>query len=203
MPVVSLIDAAILLAFLASVLGACHRGIGREMLHTVMFGIVVAGGYVMFSNHTQTDSDADVSFWVMNSLYYLVTAYVLTWAVMKAVGSIIIGREVVGLRSRFWAGALCIVKIVTVVLCLNLWFAMHSPDAHPLRLKSLPQVMQDSKVVALSDRMTEKLYKWLASRNVVEYRKTVERAPEARPATPVPQSYGQQLLGPASSPASP
>jgi hypothetical protein len=202
MPPLSLIDAAILLTFLASVLGACHRGIGREMLHTVLFAIAVTGGYVMFSNHSDAVKDADVSFWVMNSLYYLATAYVLTWAAMSFLGPLVIGREVIGLRSRFWAGIVSIVKIVAVVLCLNLWFAMHSTDAHPLRLKQLPSLMQDSKVVNFSDRMTEKLYIWLASRGIVEYHKTLERAPDTTGQTPVPQTYGQQLLGPAFTPSS-
>lgn len=195
MPVLSLVDAAILLTLLASVLGACHRGIAREMLHTVLFLLVVGGGYLIYSGQAKTQTDADITFWLMNALYYLITAYILTWVVMKTFSVLIIGSEMVGLRSRFWAGVLCLTKIVSVVLCLNLWFAMHSPYAHPLRLQTLPKVMQDSRIVEFSDRVTEDLYKDLASRGVVEYRKTVDRLKEQDTGNKPVQTYGQQLLG--------
>ncbi len=173
----TLIDVAIMLALVGSVLGACHRGIGREMLHTVMFAILVAVGYVLFKNQTQAAGPNDVVFWLVNSTYYMITAYVLTWVGMKVLAPLIIGREGLGLRSRFWAGILCMAKLATVILGLNLWFAVNSPDVHPQRLNSLPVLMRDSVFVQLSDKFTDDLYRLLASKQVIEYRKSIERQP--------------------------
>lgn len=173
----TLIDVAIMLALVGSVLGACHRGIGREMLHTVMFAILVAVGYVLFKNQTQAAGPNDVVFWLVNSTYYMITAYVLTWVGMKVLAPLIIGHEAVGLRSRFWAGILCMAKLATVIFGLNLWFAINSPDVHPQRLNTLPALMRDSVLVQASDKFTEDLYKWLAGKQVLEYRKSLERQP--------------------------
>lgn len=170
----SLIDIAIGLALLLSLLGACHRGIGREMLHTVMFAILVSIGYILFKNQ-QDNSPSEVVFWVVNSSYYLITAYVLTWVGMKVLSPLVIGTEHVGLRSRFWAGALCLAKLAVVIIGLNLWFAMHTDDPHPKRLEALPAIMQDSQLVRLSDKVTEDVYKWLASKQIVEYHKVLDR----------------------------
>lgn len=176
----TLIDALIALGLIGSILGACHRGIGREMLHTVLFAILVAAGYVLFRNQAVAPDKSDVAFWVVNSTYYLMTAYVLTWVGMRILSPLMLAHEKVGLRSRFWAGTLSIVKLATVIIGLNLWFAMHSPDAHPLRLASLPKVMQESLFVRVSDMWTERLYQWLASQQIVDYNKTVERARDAQ-----------------------
>lgn len=179
MPTPTLIDVAIALAVLGSVLGACHRGLGREMLHTVMFGIMVTIGYVLFRTQAaQATSPNDVIFWLMNSLYYVVTAYVLTWVFMKVMSPLVLGRETIGMRSRFWAGILSLAKLAAVVFGVNLWFAVHSEQVHPDRLESLPPLMQQSMLVRLSDRYTEDLYKWLASKNMLEYYKTLDRKPE-------------------------
>ena len=172
----TLIDAIIGLAILGSVLSACHRGLGREMLHTVMFAIMVAIGYVLFRADVAQGATNDVVFWLMNTLYYLVTAYVLTWVMMKVLSPLIIGHEAIGLRSRFWAGVMSLLKLGAVIFGLNLWFAVHSPDAHPKRLNVLPPLLRDSMMVQLSDKFTDDLYRWLATKNVLEYRKTIERS---------------------------
>ncbi len=178
MPTPTLIDVAIAFAILGSVLGACHRGLGREMLHTVLFAILVTIGYVLFRTQAaQSASPDDVIFWLMNSLYYVITAYVLTWVGMKVLSPLVLGRESVGLRSRFWAGILSLAKLLTVVFGVNLWFAVHSQHVHPDRLESLPPLLQESMLVRTSDRFTEDLYKWLASKNILEYYKTLDRKP--------------------------
>lgn len=173
----TLIDIAIGLALFGSMLAACHRGIGREMLHTVMFGILVVVGYVMFRTQAQESGPDDVIFWLVNSMYYLITAYVLTWAAMKVLSPLVIGHETIGLRSRFWAGMLSLIKIGVVIMSLNLWFAVHSADAHPKRLNSLPPILRDSMLVQLSDKFTEDFHRWLASHNLLEYHKTLDRKP--------------------------
>lgn len=171
----TLIDVAIGLALLLSVLGACHRGIGREMLHTVMFAILVAVGYVLFKNQSDASAPGDTVFWVVNSSYYLITAYVLTWVGMKVLSPLMIGYEVVGLRSRFWAGILCIIKLAVVLFGLNLWFAVHSTEVHPQRLKNLPPILRESLLVQISDKFTEDLYHWLASKQILEYHKVLDK----------------------------
>ncbi|RYG58943.1 MAG: CvpA family protein [Alphaproteobacteria bacterium] len=177
----TLIDVAIALAILGSVLSACHRGLAREMLHTVMFAILVAVGYVLFRNKAlEASSPDDVIFWLVNSMYYLVTAYVLTWVAMKVLSPLIIGREAIGMRSRLWAGILSLAKLASVVFGLNLWFAVNNTEAHPARLESLPTILRESALVHLSDRYTEDLHVWLAENNLMEYKKTTYRKEEPK-----------------------
>ena len=174
----TLIDVAIAIAILGSVLGACHRGVGREMLHTVLFAIMVTIGYVLFRNQAgDATTTKDVAFWLVNSMYYIITAYVLTWVFMKVTAPLVLGRESIGLRSRFWAGVLSLAKLAAVVFGLNLWFAVQSDRPHPERLEGLPPIMRDSDLLRVSDRFTEDLYVWLASKNMLEYYKTRERLP--------------------------
>lgn len=173
----TLIDVAIGLAILGSVLSACHRGLGREMLHTVMFAIMVAFGYIMFRSQATGTSPDDMVFWLVNSMYYIITAYVLTWIMMKVLSPLIIGREMIGMRSRFWAGVLSLAKLMVVVFGLNLWFAVHSPDVHPKRLNVLPPLLRESLLVQLSDKFTEDLYRWLAGKQILDYYKSIDRAP--------------------------
>lgn len=173
----TLIDVAIGLFILLNILGACHRGLGREMLHTVLFLILVAIGYVLFRAAGPMENENQIAFWVVNSSYYLITAYVLTWIGMKVLSPLILGAQNNGLRSRFWAGALSIAKLATVILGLNLWFAMHSEYPHPKRLEALPAIMQSSVALRVSDKLTEDLYHWLAANNIVEYKKNLYRKP--------------------------
>ncbi len=173
----TLLDVAIGLFLILNILGACHRGLGREMLHTFIFVLLVVFGYVMFRSSTPMETAQQISFWVVNSSYYLITAYVLTWVGIKVLSPIILGPQSVGLRSRFWAGALSIAKLATVILGLNLWFAMHSQHPHPKRLEALPPIMQSSVAIHISDKLTEDLYHWLAANNVVEYKKNLYRKP--------------------------
>lgn len=173
----TLIDIAIALFLLLNILGACHRGLGREMLHTVIFLLLVAFGYIMFRTSGPVESVNEVAFWVVNSSYYLITAYVLTWVGLKIFSPLVLGPQNVGFRSRFWAGSLSIIKLATVILGLNLWFAMHTESPHPKRLEILPTVMQTSTAIRISDKLTEDLYMWLAAKNIVEYQKNLYRKP--------------------------
>ncbi|PZP38761.1 MAG: hypothetical protein DI585_06400 [Pseudomonas fluorescens] len=175
----ALIDVLIALVLLTSILAACHRGLGKEMLHTVLFTIVVVIGYVLFRNSMETDeSDVNTTvFWLVNSTYYLITAYVLTWIGMKVLSPLILGQEQVGLRSRFWAGIISLTKLLAVIIGLNLWFAVHSPAPHPQRLTALPKVMQESTLVFISDKFTNDLYLWLASKDILTYHKITKSKP--------------------------
>ncbi len=174
---ITLLDVAIGLFLLFNILGACHRGLSREMLHTTFFGLLVLVGYVLFRTAGPVESENQTVFWVVNSSYYLVTAYVLTWVGIKVFGPLIMGPENVGLRSRFWAGVVSIVKLSAVILGINLWFAMNSENPHPQRLQSLPPIMQSSAAIQVSDILTERLYRWLAANNIVTYEKNIYRKP--------------------------
>lgn len=181
LPPLTLLDAAILLAALLSVLSACRRGIAREMLHTVLFGAMLLIGYLLLRGQPAPDQ-SNLAFWVANISYYVVTAYALTWLVLTVTSPLVMGPHEVGYRSRFWAGALSLVKVAAMILGVNLWFAVHSPFAHPARLQSLPHVMQDSIVVQQSDALTEQIYLWLAGQGMLTYDKHVEyKPPERKP----------------------
>jgi len=174
---VTLLDVAIGLFLILNILAACHRGLSREMLHTTFFGLLVLFGYVLFRTSGPIETENQTVFWVVNSSYYLVTTYVLTWVGIKVFGPLILAPENVGLRSRFWAGVVSIVKLSTIILGINLWFAMNSENPHPKRLESLPPIMQTSTAIQVSDILTERLYRWLAANNIVSYEKNIYRKP--------------------------
>lgn len=160
------LDIAIAIGLVFSVLAACHRGLGREMLHTVLFAIVVAIGYLLFRNAGNAAEDRTV-FWLVNSTYYVITAYILTWVGMKVLSPLMLSGHDSGLRSRFWAGVLSLAKLATVIFGLNLWFALHSPVPHPERIETLPPIMRNSVLIRMADNTTERLYLWLQSNSIV------------------------------------
>jgi hypothetical protein len=132
---------------------------------------------------------------LINIAFYLLAGYVLTWGMMKVLGPILLSEErVIGMRSRFWAGALAMLKIVGVILGMNLWFAIHSPDAHPLRLKALPSVLQESELIQLSDKTTDDIYRWLAQNKILDYNKYMEKP--ATPAAEEGHTLGDLMKGP-------
>lgn len=172
----NILDAFIIIAAIGTVLGACHRGLGREMLHTVLLAVMITLGAFFMSDTPLPTSPHELGKLAMSAGFYLIVMYGFMWGVMKLTSPLILRFEHVGLRSRFWAGALAMVKLVVLVLGLNLWYAIKSPDAHPLRLQVLPGLVKDSMVVQISDRWTDDIYKWLAAEGMVaQYDKVLER----------------------------
>jgi hypothetical protein len=174
----TLIDAVILFALIGTVLSACHRGLAKEMLHTVMFALMVAVGiFFMRDDIAKAQTLEELSKVVITCAFYLGAIYVFMWGLMKVVAPLILSHELVGVRSRFWAGALSLAKVLAVVLGLNLWFAVQSNYAHPARLAQFTPVIRDSVLINLSDKTTDDLYRWLASNDFLEYRKQVDAPP--------------------------
>lgn len=170
------VDWLIVVAGLGSIYAACQRGLGKETLHTIVFMLALAGGYLYLRSQPLEASDSTAAARLLVNLgYYVLTAYVLTWAVLRFGSPLILDGQVPGLRSRFWAGALALAKLLATVLGLNLWYAIESPDAHPLRLQALPAVMRDAKLVQLSDATTDDLYRWMSAKGWLDYNKFVER----------------------------
>ncbi|MBI1309366.1 MAG: hypothetical protein GC129_05935 [Proteobacteria bacterium] len=172
----TLLDAFIALALVGSVLSACHRGLGREMLHTVMFAIMVTVGIFFMRDNPLPSTQAELARVAISASFYLVAVYVFMWGAMKLLAPLMINtHHPIGLRSRFWAGMLAVVKLLVTIFGLNLWYAVESPYAHPLRLDGFPQVVKDSMLVQLSDRETEHLYHWAARNNLLNYDKVLEK----------------------------
>jgi hypothetical protein len=163
----NLFDLAAGLMILASILGACGRGAGKEMLHTLFFTAAVVGGYFYMRGNIATSTAAEVAGTFVNIGYYLATSYVFTWAVMKFAAPFMLDGMPPGIRSRFWGGILAMVKLLVAILGANLWLAVHSPDTHPTRLQALPALLHNSTLVQLSDSVTEELYIYLAQRNIL------------------------------------
>lgn len=172
----NLVDALLALGILSSILSACFRGLSREMLHTVLFMVAVAAGYLFWRDTTLPTTQPEVAKMAVSGAFFLAAVYAMMWGGMKILAPLMIGgQHDLGLRSRFWAGALSMVKLAAAIIGLNLWFAVHSPDAHPLRLNSLPEMARDSMLIQLSDAVTEDVYRYLAQQNLLDYQKFTER----------------------------
>ncbi|NBX86744.1 MAG: hypothetical protein EBQ80_05910 [Proteobacteria bacterium] len=172
----NLLDLLIVLGIFSAIISACFRGLSREMLHTVLFMVAVTAGYLFWRDTVMPTTQQEVAKMAVIGAFFLAAVYAFMWGGMKIVAPLVIGgQHDIGLRSRFWAGALSMVKLAVAIIGLNLWFAVHSPDAHPLRLNSLPELARDSMFVQLSDAVTEDVYRYLASQNILDYQKFTER----------------------------
>lgn len=160
---------------LGVVYSACQRGLGRETLHSILFVLAMMGGIIFLQNQPKVETKEAAAHLLVNFSYYVVTVYVLMWAVLKFGAPLLLDGHSPGFRSRFWGGVLAMAKLVGTMLCLNLWFAMNSPDAHPLRLNPLPAVLRDAKLIQLSDATTDEIYRWLAGKGWLDYLKYTER----------------------------
>ena len=172
----NLLDIAFLVFTGASVLLACSRGLGKEMLHTLLFFATLTGAYFFFQTQPISDTESIVKM-LLNFGYFAISSYFITWVVMKFVAPVFLDGRPAGVRGRFWAGGLALVKIVGLALGLNLWYAVHSVDAHPQRLNPLPVAMRESVLVQVSDSTTEEFYKYLASKGFLTYEKFTHRQP--------------------------
>lgn len=164
---INLLDILIAVFALGAVLSACHRGLGREVLHTTLF-LIVVGGAIFFLRETPIpQGQAELSRMTVSILFFLIAVYAFSWGAVKFVAPLIMPREMRNVRSQFWAGALSAAKIAGMILGVNLWFALHSTEGSPLRLGAFPQMMQDSVFVRIADRTTDEVYRVLAEQKLV------------------------------------
>lgn len=171
----NMFDLLLIAIALASGLSACHRGLGRETLHTFLFAATAIAGWLFLIDREPPGTKEEVAYVLVNLGYYTLTAYLLTWALLKFGAPLIMAEEEAGIRSKFWAGIMAFAKIGCTLLALNLWFAVYSLDAYPMRQQVLPRVLQESVILRLSDDVTEKIYKFLASKGILEYQKYLMR----------------------------
>lgn len=184
-PQLSLLDAGLLLLMLAAILGAIGRGLAKEMLHTVFLAATITAAWLYTRNDGLPTTQPELVKLLLPMLGLILAAYAFLWAVVRFGSLLIINTDhAPDARSRFWAGALALTKVLALMLGLNLWFAVKSPLGPPLRLASLPTIMQQSKVVNISDHLTERLYRYLAQEGFLTYKKTVEEAPQPGSAKP-------------------
>ena len=184
-PQLSLLDAGLLLLMLAAILGAIGRGLAKEMLHTVFLAATITAAWLYTRNDGLPTTQPEFAKLLVPMLGFILAAYAFLWVVVRFGSLLIINTDhVPDARSRFWAGALALTKVLTLMLGLNLWFAVKSPHGPPLRLASVPTIMQQSKVVNISDHLTERLYRYLAQEGFLTYEKTVEEAPQPASAKP-------------------
>jgi len=184
-PQLSLLDAGLLLLMLAAILGAIGRGLAKEMLHTVFLAAAITAAWLYTRHDAMPTAQPELAKLLVPMLGFILAAYAFLWAVVRFGSLLIINTDhAPDARSRFWAGALALTKVLALMLGLNLWFAVKSPLGPPLRLASLPTIMQQSKVVNISDHLTERLYRYLAQEGFLTYEKTFEEAPQPASAKP-------------------
>lgn len=166
----NLFDLILATVLLASVLGACMRGLGQEVFHTILFGLALVAGYMVFQFPVGVQSPDIAAGWFKNTLYFVMTAYVMTWALMHTIAPILLGHAhgAPTLRVRFWGGALNLAKVMTVIAGTSLWYAMHTPLPSPQRLEPLPQLMREGLLTAFIDRQVDGWGDWLVDNRMVE-----------------------------------
>lgn len=171
----NLLDLFLIGFLVISVLLACSRGLGREVLHSLLFGGLMVASYFYVTAQEPPVDGPDAARMLVNYSYIVVSFYFLTWFVLRGLAPVFLSAKPVSIRERFWAGSLAFSKIVAAALALNLWYAVHSTDAHPLRLQLLPDILRHSVVVNLSDATTDEVYRWMASKGWLEYNKYIDR----------------------------
>ena len=192
-PQLNLLDAGLLLLMLAAILGAIGRGLAKEMLHTVFLAAAITAAWLYTRNDVLPATQAELAKLLVPMLGFVLAAYAFLWAMVRFGSVLIINTEhTPDARSRFWAGALALIKVLALMLGLNLWFAVKSPYGPPLRLASVPTIMQQSKMVNISDHLTERLYRYLAQESFLTYEKTIEEAP--KPASTKPDDRIPETL---------
>ncbi|MFZ2587803.1 MAG: CvpA family protein [Alphaproteobacteria bacterium] len=151
-------DIALLALTALMVVSACFRGLNKELLHTTLFaGAMVAGVIFLNQTHPSTGTmpeteSTQAAFLTLNLAYYAIAAYLLTSVFMKFVGPLLMKdiREI-GIRSRLSAGSLALAKIIFTAVMLNTWYIAHAPEPSPTRLLALPEMLQTSQLLQLSD----------------------------------------------------
>lgn len=169
------IDIILLLGVTGNVISAVKRGFGRELLHGLVYGALLGAGVLYIRLWPLPATAADTVSYLKYFGYYMVIGYIIAWVVMTFGARVVLGDGRPGMVSRLGAVVLTLSKIVVSLLLLNLYLAMHSPDAHPLRLRALPGFVQNSWIIQTSDAYTDIIYRYLASQGIVTYNKFTER----------------------------
>jgi hypothetical protein len=163
-------DFILLLILGGTVLGACNRGLGVEVFHSIVFGVLIFAGGMVFripAGLLTPEASAD---WLMKMSYFFITAYLLTWGIMHSFGHIFIGHPH-GLplfRSRFWAGVLSMAKLALILFGMAVWFSVHNPLPTPQRLGTLPSFVRNSAMVALIDRQADGVAAWVVGHGLMQ-----------------------------------
>lgn len=176
------------------VAGACMRGLTKELLHTLIFlGAMVAG--TVFMNQTnpqpvagQAGEATQAAFLTLNLAYYALAAYLLTSVFMKFVGPLLMKElHEIGLRSRLSAGCLALTKIMFTAVMLNVFYIAHAPEPNPTRLLALPEVLQTSTLLQLSDaNWAQTTAEFLAARNIISAPLPTSETPDDQLLPPKP-----------------
>ncbi len=165
----NLFDSLFGLALVGAILLGIMRGNGRETLHTFLFTCSMLVGWLFLRSGELPATQAELARLVVMVGFYAMAMYVFCWALMGVLAPFMLDGLPSGLRSRFWAGAQAILKLILVILGVNLWYATHSFTPVWERLQPLPALLRDSVLINLSDRLTEDTHRWLARQNFVTY----------------------------------
>lgn len=166
-------DITFLIASALAVVLACRRGLGGELLHTLIFLMAMVGGTIFMAQTNPHAGEANEStqaaFLSINLAYYALAAFLATSVLLKVLSPLMMKTITdVGLRSRLWAGLICTTKIIATSIFLLLWYAIHAPEPHPTRLLALPNLLQNSYLVQLADGgWTQSTHFYLADKGVL------------------------------------
>lgn len=165
----NLFDTVFAAALVLSILAACLRGSAREMLHALLFGLGLLGGWLFLRAAPLPETQVEIGRLATSIGFYVMVTYMLTWGLMRMLAPLMLDSAPVGLRSRFWAGALATVKLCGAVFGVNLWYAVHSLEPYGQRIAYMPPFVQDSLLIRLSDKATDDLHRWLARQSFARY----------------------------------
>ncbi len=174
---INLFDSLFGLALVMGIFIGIMRGNGRETLHTFLFGLSLLAGWLFLRSGEMPATQAELARLTVGIGFYTMAMYIFCWALMGVLAPFMLDSVPAGIRSRFWAGAQAIVKLVLIVLGVNLWYATHSVAAPWERLQPLPPLLRDSTFIALSDRVTDDTHRWLAAQNFLTYQYTSGTVP--------------------------
>jgi len=184
----NLFDALFGLALLLGVLLGCRHGNGKETLHTFLFGLSLLAGWLFLRSGELPTTQAELARIAVGIGFYAFAMYVFCWALQGVLAPLMLDGLPVGLRSRFWAGAQAIVKLLLIVLGVNLWYAAHSTATVGARLTPLPPLLHEAILIKLSDRLTEDTHRWLARHDFIAYQYTSGTIPPPTWEEPLPHT---------------
>jgi hypothetical protein len=174
---INLFDSLFGLALVGAILLGIMRGNGRETLHTFLFGLSLLAGWLFLRSGELPTTQVELARLAVGIGFYSLAMYVFCWALMGILAPFMLDGIPAGIRSRFWAGAQAICKLMLVILGINLWYATHSSAPVWERLQPLPPLLRGSTFIALSDRVTDDTHRWLAAQNFLTYQYTSGTVP--------------------------
>ena len=167
------IDLILLITITVIGLGGFLRGFGKEVLQFVLFAIGAILTAFVWDNGINIQSANDIGPTLKFLGTYSVGMYFTTFVISFVVQKMIFSKLKPSRTSRIAGLIFACTKIVVIVLAINLVYAIANPFAD--RFRTMPKLVQNSKIIHFSDNVTEQIYFKLAEWEIVTYKKYLEK----------------------------